>query len=42
MQGTQWRVWKTVLYYGGYGLVVLLTGVLFVGLFLDSIGVTVR
>ena len=40
-QGTQWRVSKTVLYFGGYGLVVFLTGVFFVGLFLDNIGVTV-
>ena len=41
MQGTRWRVSKTVLYYGGYGLVVFLTGVFFVGLFLDSVGITV-
>jgi len=41
MQGTQWRISKTVLYYSGYGLAVFLTGMCFVGLFLDSIGITV-
>lgn len=37
-QGTKWRASKTALYYVGYGGLMLLVGVFFIGLFLASTG----